>query len=177
MLSIRHLAALFAVLLLPFALTMGCARSTGEPNEADARAIHAVLEGYMGALAVAYRTGNVEALRPFAVEKEMAMVFKRVSYLMEQEGRVVESTLKRFEIEKSTVWNHSNAFATTMEVWDIRALASGSETVVSEALDQRNRVRYQLKRTDEGWRVLYRQRDEETEDNETEKPAQDQPEG
>lgn len=165
--AIRTSLALAPVLVAAL-LGSGCARSTGEPNEADAQAIYDVLEGYMGGLAVAYRSGNVEALRPFAVEKELATVFKRVSDLMEQEGRIVDSTLKSFEVEKSTIWNHSNAFATTMEVWDIRALASGSESVMSEALGQRNRVKYQLKRTDEGWRVLYRLRDPEFEKEETE---------
>ena len=60
-------------------------------------------------------------------------------------------------IEKVTIFQHANAAVTTLEVWDVRSYALGSRTLLSEVIDQRNRVRYQLKRKEHGWVVLYRE--------------------
>ncbi len=149
----------FACLLtLSVLLLFGCAPSDSGPSAEDQAEVRQLLEGYLPAMAEAYRTGNVEVLRPFAVEKEIATLYKRISDFMEQENRIVASTLKGFEVDEIKIWRHSNAVVDTTEIWDVRVLASGSETVLSEGLDQRDKVRYQLKRTDEGWRVIYRER-------------------
>ena len=145
------------LVLALFALT-GCTGGDTGPSEEDQAEVRQLLEGYLPAMADAYRTGNLEVLRPFAVEKEIATLYKRISDFMEQENRIVSSTLKGFEIDELKIWNHSNAVVNTTEIWDVRVLASGSEIVLSEGLDQRDQVRYQLKRTDDGWRVIYRER-------------------
>ena len=64
-------------------------------------------------------------------------------------------TLKSFEIERIDVWRYSNAAVTTIEVWDIDSLVSGTERLLSSGTD-RYRVRYQFKRRDEGWMVIGR---------------------
>ena len=71
------------------------------------------------------------------------------------ESRTLRPTLQSFEIERVDVWRYSNAAVTTLEVWDIQSLASGTEQVLSSATD-RYRVRYQFKRRDEGWMVIDR---------------------
>ncbi|MEM9408214.1 MAG: transposase [Acidobacteriota bacterium] len=94
-------------------------------------------------------------LEDFAVEKEIASVRKRVNDLA-LGGRDLRPELVSVEVEDITVWNHSNAFVTTLEIWNLHIYATGTETVLSEELGQRNRVKYQIKRREEGWQVLYR---------------------
>ncbi len=151
-------AVLFLMLAALVSFQLACSASDAGPSEKDQQAIKELLEGYLPSMAEAYRSGNVEVLRDYAVEKELATLYKRISDFMEQENRIVSSDLKGFEIDDIKVWRHSNAVVNTTEIWDVRVLASGSETVLSEGLDQRDQVRYQLKRTDEGWRVIYRER-------------------
>ncbi len=135
----------------------GCTGDQGEPSVADRAAIQAMLGDYLPRLATAYASGDLEGLRGLASEKEVATVYKRVSDLMTQENRVVTPALKGFEIEKVTIWNYANAFVTTLEVWDLQVLASGTDRVLSAVGDQRSRVKYQLKRLDDGsWQVMFR---------------------
>ena len=65
-------------------------------------------------------------------------------------------TFRQVTVEDVNVWNYSNAFVTTLEVWDLQILAVGTEEVLAEELAQRNRVKYQLKREEDHWRVLFR---------------------
>jgi len=60
-------------------------------------------------------------------------------------------------VESVSTWKHSNAFVTTVETWDVRSYTLGDHILLSEVTDQRNRVKYQLKRKDRGWVVLYRE--------------------
>jgi hypothetical protein len=55
------------------------------------------------------------------------------------------------------VWNYSNAFVTSLEVWDVRSFTVGAHVLVQESLGQRSRVKYQLKRKDGSWVILYRE--------------------
>ena len=87
--------------------------------------------------------------------KEVETVKRRVYELEAGESRTLQPTLKSFEIEQIDVWRYSNAVVTTLEVWDIQSLASGTERVIASAND-RYRVRYQFKRRDEGWMVIDR---------------------
>lgn len=125
-------------------------------SEVDEAAIHETLAEYLPRLSEAYATGNVEVLRDFAAEKELAIVYKRIDDLMNEEGRVVEPTLESFEIEDINQWNYSNAFVTTLEVWDLKVMVSGSDQVTSQRQGQRNRVKYQLKRRGDKWQILWR---------------------
>lgn len=141
------------------ALTTACGgRGEGGVSTKDRAEIEALFDAYLPRLADAYRSGDIEVLRGYASEKEMATLYKLISDLMEEKGRFISSELKSYEIDEIKIWRHSNATVRTNELWDVRTVASGSETVMSEMLDQRHRVIYQLKRTDEGWRVILRNR-------------------
>ena len=146
-------------MLAPLLILLVGVAACSDPDQVaaeDHQAIEHLLEDYLPRLSQAYRTGNLEVLRGVAAEKEIASLFRRIGELANSEGRTVVPTLQSFEVEEVTIWNHSNAFVTTLEVWDLQVLATGSEKLLSEAIGQRNRVRYQLKRRDQGWQVLYR---------------------
>lgn len=151
--SLGYLSLLMLLLLT----VSGCSGSPEQNLAADKASIEAMMQEYLPLLGEAYESGNIEILRPYAAEKEMASLLKRIGEFMEQEGRVIRATLKSFTVENVEVWNYANAFVTTLEVWDVEVLASGTDQVLSQSLDQRNRVKYQLKRRDEGWTVLHRQ--------------------
>jgi hypothetical protein len=72
-------------------------------------------------------------------------------------GEVLAPELESVQVEDVTVWNEVNAYATTVEIWDVRTYALGTERVVREQLAQPNRVKYQLKRTGGRWRVFWRE--------------------
>jgi hypothetical protein len=59
-------------------------------------------------------------------------------------------------LEKVDVWGYANAFVNTVEIWNLRSYATGSHELVGEELAQSNRVKYQFKRDDDEWLVLYR---------------------
>ncbi len=146
-------------LLLAVAWTAGLTGcgDTGQDgaNDEDRLAIEAVLTDYLPKLGAAYATGDFESLASGAVPKEVETVRRRVYELETGESRTLQPTLKSFEIERIAVWRYSNAAVTTLEVWDIQSLASGTERVLASAID-RYRVRYQFKRRDEGWMVIAR---------------------
>ena len=143
-----------AVLTLALLVAAGCGSST-ERQEVNRDEIKADLEVYLPLLGEAYATGNLELLREWAVEKEMSRVMKRLDDLSSQ-GRRLVPTFRQITIEDVNVWNYSNAFVTTVEVWDLQILAVGTEEVLAEELGQSNRVKYQLKRNEDRWRVLFR---------------------
>jgi hypothetical protein len=62
-------------------------------------------------------------------------------------------------VESVETWRYVNAFATAVEVWDLRVYAAGTDVLLSETLDQRNRVKYQLQREGDRWLVLFRELD------------------
>ncbi|MGB6851944.1 MAG: hypothetical protein WBG49_05035 [Thermoanaerobaculia bacterium] len=143
-----------ATLVLTFLVCAACGPSA-ERQEADRDEIKANLEVYLPLLGEAYATGNLELLREWAVEKEMARVMKRLDDLGAQ-GRRLVPTFRQVTVEDVNVWNNSNAFVSTVEVWDLQILAIGTENVLAEELAQSNRVKYQLKRDEDHWRVLFR---------------------
>jgi hypothetical protein len=93
-----------------------------------------------------------------AAEKEVAGLEKRVRDLL-AEGRVIRPAPKSLQVESVETWRHVNAFTTTVEVWDLRVYAAGTDVILSETIDQRNRVKYQLQRQGERWLVLFRELD------------------
>ena len=145
------------ILLLLAALTgAGCQRF-GEAQEAAVRGeIERDLTSYLTRLSEAYTRQEPERLREVAVEKEISGVARRLDDLA-REGRRLEATLREMTVEETEIWNYSNAFVTTVEVWDLRVFPMGSETLLSESLGQKNRVQYQLKKEDGQWWVLFRQ--------------------
>ena len=153
MITIRRITV--AALLLVAPLLAGCSQAGPDP-EVDRGEIEATIRAYLPRLAQAYTTGNLEPLKELAVEKVVAHVRQRVSELTDQ-GKIYEPELREMTVESVSVWQYANAFVTTVEVWDVRSYALGSRTLLSEAIDQRNQVKYQLKRKDDGWKILYRE--------------------
>ena len=62
-------------------------------------------------------------------------------------------TFRQLTIEDVNVWNYSNAFVSTAEIWDLVVYATGTDQVLAEEFEQHSRVKYQLKRDEDGWRV------------------------
>ncbi len=149
--STRTASAILLILLAMVGLA-GC----GKPDPEVAREeLEQALRAYLPKLGEAYATRNPYALADVAVEKEQFRVRRRIEELTAQ-GMIYEPEFKDLTIEWSSSWSYSQAAVTTLEVWDVRSYALGSHTLVSEVLDQRNRVKYQLKRKETGWVVLYR---------------------
>lgn len=152
----------YAVLALALAALAGaCAPSDPAGQEAtdDTSAneqIQVMLEAYLPAFATAYRTGDLEPLRQWAVEKEIASLERRL-VAMNEEGLALEPELVEVVVEDVQVWNRVNAFATTLETWDLRFVSAGGGIPVSERLGERQRVKYQLKLEDGTWWVYYRE--------------------
>ncbi|MEZ5331341.1 MAG: hypothetical protein R2991_04665 [Thermoanaerobaculia bacterium] len=146
---------------LPFgacALLLLAACGGGEPagNPDDEQAIHETLSAYVVALGEAYRGRDASALEEVAVPKEVAAVGRLIDEQAAR-GQYLDPVLQEMTIEDLRPWNVSNAFATTLEVWDVHLRAIGSDALVRESTGQSQRVKYQLKRLDGRWKVLFRE--------------------
>ena len=145
---------------LALLLLLAAACISGEEQQRiDTESIAAALELYLPRLGDAYATGDLAPLEGLAAQKEVAAIAKRISDLADQ-GRILEPTFRELTVEEVKVFNYANAYVTTVEVWDLRSLATGSREPLAEDLGQRNRVRYQLKREGDSWKVLFRQKQE-----------------
>lgn len=116
----------------------------------------AVLDAYLPAMATAYASGNLEPLREWAVEKELAALERRLT-IMNEQGLSLHPTLVDVVVEDAQPWNRINAFVTTVETWDLRFMTSGGGSLVSERLGERQRVKYQFKNEGGRWWILYRE--------------------
>ena len=121
----------------------------------DEASIEASLAQFLPLLAVAYQSGDLEPLRPYAAEKELARIQMLISELADQ-GRYLAPEFLQVEVEDSHVWHSTNAYVTTHEVWNVRMHALGSDGLLAEDVEKSYRVKYQLKRDGDGWRVLFR---------------------
>ena len=143
------------LVLMTFALA-ACGGDRRGGSDIDESEIRATLEQYLPLMATAYATGDVASLNTHAAEREVATVFKRIKEVRLR-GERLEPTFRSLTIEQVTAWGYSNAYATTLEVWDLRLYASHGENPVVETLEQRSRVKYQLRRVDDHWIVFYRE--------------------
>lgn len=141
------------VLLIVTAL-LACGPSE-EQEKVDRDEIQAALEAYLPILGQVYETGDLSLLEGRAAEKEISRIHKRIEDLTFQ-GRRLVPTFRSLTVEDANVWNYSNCYVTTLEVWDLEVRAMGGEQVLSTQLEQANRVKYQLKREEGRWRVLFR---------------------
>jgi hypothetical protein len=139
-------------------LAAACGRgeSRGSEGTAERQVIQTTLEAYLPLLARAYATGELAPLQTYAAQKEVASIQKRITDLSMQ-GRTLEATLRSVTVEDVRIWNYSNAYVTTHEVWDLVVYATGSEQVLASEYEQPNRVKYQLKREGDSWRILFRE--------------------
>jgi hypothetical protein len=146
--------AVFALLLVTAAGLSGC--GGGEQSEEEARVeIEALLEAYLPLLGEAYSENDATRVAGLAAAREVSAVEKRLRDIR-LEGRRLQPTYRSFVIEELKIWSYANAYVTTNEIWDIRTFATGAETMLTEQLEQRNRVKYQLKKIDGVWTVLFR---------------------
>jgi hypothetical protein len=153
---VRHAPGLLATILtlLTVACSLGC--SPGDGGEAAARQeIEQMLGEYLPVLAEAYAESDPLRLAPWVAEKEIARVHKRIEELADQ-GSTLEPTFHSVTVEDVRVWGNANAIVTTVEVWDLVSRAAGTGMVIQEVQGQTNRVRYQLKKGEGRWRVLFR---------------------
>jgi len=151
----RTVAALAFLSLALGVLAAGC-KPSPEEKEANREEIAAFLKDYLPKMAEAYRTGDTEPLAGYAAQKEREAIKKRVRDLAKQ-GQILSPKLDSLQVENVTTWSRVNAYVTTVEVWDLRVLAAGSNTVLRQELNQSNRVKYQLKRDGGRWRIFWRQ--------------------
>lgn len=144
------LTALVVVLLVA-----SCGPSAGEKEAADRAQIEGLLGEYLPELGRAYAERNANLIGPWVAPKEVARVNQRVEELYAM-GSILEPEFHRVTVEELQVWNNSNSFVTTVENWSVRRYASGTMELIGEDLDQTQRVRYQMKREGDAWKILYR---------------------
>jgi len=141
---------------IPLLSLTGCGAAAPPSQEVSQSEIQTMLEAYLPVLGQAYAERNPSLIEDFAVPKEQSRIQLRIDELTAR-GQIYEPIFKSVTVESVSVWNYSNAYASTVEVWDVSAYTVGSKQLVNQSLDQRSRVKYQLKRKDDGWVVLYRE--------------------
>ena len=150
-------AAVAAVAALALLAALAACRPAEEEVAVEEEAIRAVIARYADLLSQAYAFTDSSLLEPVASQRERAAVEANIRQLADR-GQRIATDLKEMQIEEIGMSDLDNAYVQTFELWEIRVMDLGSERVVSVDPDQRNRVRYQLKRQDGVWRVLWRQR-------------------
>lgn len=153
----RRAAALAAAAALVLLAALGACRPAEEEVAIEEEAIRGVIDRYADLLSKAYAFTDSSLLEPVASQREQAAVEVNIRQLAER-GQRIATDLKEMQIEDIGMSDLDNAYVQTFELWEIRVMDLGSERVVSVDPNQRNRVRYQLKRQDGEWRVLWRQR-------------------
>lgn len=152
--SVAHRIPLLLVALV-LGLAAACGPSSAERRAADRDEIEALLAEYLPELGRAYAERNAELIAPWVAPKEVARVDQRIRELYGL-GSVLEPEFHRAAVEDVQVWNNSNGYVITVETWDVRRYATGSMELIGENLGETQRVRYQMKREGDGWKVLYR---------------------
>lgn len=152
----RTATALAACALAALALAAAC-RPASEEVAVEEEALRRTIDEYADRLSQAYAFTDASLLEPVAATREVAAVHANVQQLADR-GQRIATDLKELEIEEIGMTDLDNAYIQTFELWEIRVMDLGSERVISVDANQRNRVRYQLKRLDGTWKVLWRQR-------------------
>ena len=153
----RTRAAAFAVAALALLASLAACRPDEQEVAVEEEAIRAVIDRYADLLSQAYAFTDSSLLEPVASQRERAAVETNIRQLADR-GTRIATDLKELEIEDIGMSDLDNAYVQTFELWEIRVMDLGSERVISVDPNQRNRVRYQLKRQDGVWKVLWRQR-------------------
>lgn len=154
----RPTISILALLLLPaLLLPAGCGPSESQIQRAREE-IRQILETYLPLMAEAYRTGDLEPLRPYVAEKEIAILRTNIHGLLGR-GRVMDTELLDLTIEDFNLPQWANAYVTTVEHWRVASYTAGTNFLLGEDPRQFSRVRYQLLRRGDTWLVLSRNRD------------------
>ena len=153
--SMRPIPSFCVALLLASLPLAGCSRS--EKRQAEARAaIETTVRAYAEQMAAAYESQDATRLEGVATGREITGLTRRLNDLA-GEGRRLSTTLEEIVFEEIDPYDATNATARTLERWDLRVVHADSGTVLSESLDQKNRVAYQLVRDRGRWLVMFRQ--------------------
>ena len=126
-----------------------------EVSAEDRRAIEALLTEYTRQMAAAYQSGDASLVAPVATEREQNRLGAAIAEL-EGEGRGLRPQLERLSIQAIEAASRTTFTVDTLEVWDLRVVALGTEQPVSESLDQENRLTYTVIRERGQWRILSR---------------------
>lgn len=128
-----------------------------QPDEAkEKEEIKWVLEHYVQGLSKAYTKQNPALLKPFAAPLEVNQVRQFIKKLR-YEGYALKPTLQNLTITYMDIYNGVNAFAKTVEVWQVTLVNAHTGEVVRKAMGQVLHVTYQLKKWDrEGWMITSR---------------------
>jgi len=154
----RALPAALLVLAAALAAVLGACSPSPQRVAADRAEILATLETYGRQLSQAYAFADPSVLAEVAMPREVASVENNIAR-MANDGRRIAADQKELAIEDLDLFQIGDAYVRTFEVWDIRVLAVGSEQEISRDEAQESRVRYRMKKDDEGhWKVLWRQR-------------------
>jgi len=153
------LVAPFMAFVIVIIALSGCGPSE-EKVEIQRSDVEADLGEFLPLLAASYSDGNVERLRPYTAEKELARITLRVQELA-AEGKVLAPEFQSVTVESVNAWSANQAFATTVEVWQIRLYTIGAERrLITEVPPESSRVKYQIRFDGERWRVMARQIEE-----------------
>ena len=153
---LRHQISRYVLaLLLPLALLAGCTGPSEEEADIDRQEIEVFLEEYLPKMAEAYATGDLEPVKPYVSEREVAVLQKNIRDLATQ-GRTVKTELQELTIEEVNPLSHATVSLTTVEEWSVRVYAQGTENLLAEDPSQFNRVQYQLDRDDGKWTLMAR---------------------
>ncbi|HSM12864.1 MAG TPA: IMS domain-containing protein [Thermoanaerobaculia bacterium] len=144
-----------AVAALALGLALSACAPSAEQQAADRAEIERLVGRYAELLAEAYRTRDSGVLGEITTEREVMRVGQRIEELT-AEGRELRAELRSLVIEEVDVFDATTAGATTIEVWDLRTVALGSDETVAEAIGQENRVVYTLRKERGRWEILAR---------------------
>jgi len=150
---VRVAVAVRAPLLAAF-LIPACG-GFNEVSDADRSAIEVVLRDYAESMADAYASGEPSGVAELATEREQNRLAISIAEL-QAEGRALRPKLQRLVVDSIERAGSTSVAVNTIEVWDLRVVALGTEQTVSESLAQENRLTYSLVREQGRWRVLSR---------------------
>ena len=139
---------------LLLALLAGCGPSAQRAGE-DRQAVESLLADYAARLTRAYEAGDPAPLAEVATGREGTRVTSRIAELA-GDGRGLRPRLVRMVVDGFEAQSGTSATATTIEVWDLKMVALGSEATLGESKGQENRVVYTLMRERGRWWVLSR---------------------
>jgi hypothetical protein len=108
-----------AVLALLFAMLFTAACENTEPSPEVRLEVEAAVRGYLGALAEAYSTLDINVLEGHASPNEIAHVQKLLTELLQKTGDRIDAEMVGFDIQSMSVFRSINATVRLWEVWDI----------------------------------------------------------
>ena len=107
------------VLAVLLAMLFAAACENTEPSPEVRLEVEAAVRGYLGALAEAYSTLDINVLEGHASPNEIAHVKKLLTELLQKTGDRLDAEMVGFDIQSMSVLRSINATDRLWEVWDI----------------------------------------------------------